>query len=47
MRYLSFHQKTKLKQNFFADSGKEMGNFFQDSDHSVQSKLTEFSAILK
>ena len=30
MRYWKFSQKTKLKQNFFADSEKEVGNFFQE-----------------
>ena len=34
MRYWKFSQKSKLKQIFFADSKKEVGNFFQDWDHS-------------
>ena len=34
MRYLKALQKTKLKQNFFANSEKEVGNFFQNWDHS-------------
>ena len=34
MRYWKFSQKTKLKQKFFTDTEKEMGNFFQDRDHS-------------
>ena len=34
MRYCKFSQKTKLKQKFFANSEKEVGNFFQDWDHS-------------
>ena len=40
MRYWKFSQKTKLKQNFFANSEKEVGNFFQDWDHSDYSKLS-------
>ena len=35
MRCWKFSQKTKLKQKFFANSEKEVGNFFQDWDHSV------------
>ena len=31
---LKFSQKNKLKQNFFANSEKEVGSFFQDWDHS-------------
>ena len=34
MRYWKFSQKTELKQKFFVDSEKEVGNFFQDWDHS-------------
>ena len=34
-RYWKFLQETKLKQKFFTDSEKEVGNFFQDWDHSV------------
>ena len=30
MRYWKFSQKTKLKQKLFADSEKEVENFFQD-----------------
>ena len=29
MRYWKFSQKTKLKQKFFADSGKEVRNLFK------------------
>ena len=29
MRYWKFSQKTELKQNFFANSEKEVGNFFK------------------
>ena len=29
MRYWTFGQKTKLKQKFFTDSEKEVGNFFK------------------
>ena len=29
MGYWRFSQKTKLKQKFFADSEKEVGNFFK------------------
>ena len=36
MRYWKFSQKTKLKQKFFANSEKEVGNFFQGWDHSVR-----------
>ena len=35
MRYWKFSQKTKLKQKFFTDGEKEVGNFFQDWDHSA------------
>ena len=28
MRYWKFSQKSKLKQKFFTDSEKEVGNFF-------------------
>ena len=35
MRNWKFSQKTKLKQKFFADGEKEVGNFFQEWDHSV------------
>ena len=38
MRYWKFSQKTKLKQKLFADSEKEVGNFFQDWDHSGMNK---------
>ena len=34
MRNWEFSQKTKLKQKFFTNSEKEVGNFFQDWDHS-------------
>ena len=34
MRYWKFSQKSKLKQKFFTNSEKEVGNFFQDWDHS-------------
>ena len=39
MRYWKFSQKTKLKQKFFADSEKEVGNFFQDWDDSVRGTM--------
>ena len=39
MRYWKFSQKAKLKQKFFTDSEKEVGNFFQDWDHSENKKL--------
>ena len=39
MTYWKFSQKSKLKQNFFTDSEKEVGNFFQDWDHSAKSRL--------
>ena len=29
MRYWKFSQNTKLNQKFFADSEKEVGNFFK------------------
>ena len=29
MRFWKFSQKTKVKQKFFADSEKEVGNFFK------------------
>ena len=35
MRYWKFSQKAKLKQKFCTNSEKEVGNFFQDWDHSV------------
>ena len=35
MRYWKFLQKIKLKQKFFTNSEKEVGNFFQDWYHSV------------
>ena len=34
MRHWKFSQKTKLKQKFFTNSEKEVGNFFQDWDRS-------------
>ena len=34
MRYWKVSQKPKLKQKFFTDSEKEVGNFSQDWDHS-------------
>ena len=34
MRYGKFSQKAKLKQKFFANSEKEVGNLFQDWDRS-------------
>ena len=34
MGYWQFSQKNKLTQKFFANSEKEVGNFFQDWDHS-------------
>ena len=36
MRYWKFSQKIKLKQKFFDYSEKEVGNFFQDWNHSVR-----------
>ena len=35
MRYWKFSQKSKLKQKFFTNSEKEVGNFVQDWDHSM------------
>ena len=32
MRYWKFSQNTKLKQKFFTDSEKEVGNFFKALD---------------
>ena len=40
MRYWKFSQKTKLEQKFFADSEKEVGNFFEDWDHSAEVKVS-------
>ena len=40
MRYWKFSQKTKLKQKFFADSEKEVRNFFQDWDYSEDLAIT-------
>ena len=46
MRCWKFSQKTKLKQKFLAISEKEVGNFFQDWDHSdlvvLRAGFTEF-----
>ena len=42
MRYWKSSQKTKSKQEFFTNSEKEVGNFFQDWDHSVHLQMNDF-----
>ena len=42
MRYWKFSQKSKVKQKFFTDSEKEVGNFFQDWNHSVYYNIRSF-----
>ena len=39
MKHWKFSQKTKLKQNFFTDSEKEVGNFSHNRDHSGWKKM--------
>ena len=45
MRYWKFSQKNKLKQKFFANSEKEMGNFFK-SGTIVKAIEMKFRLIL-
>ena len=44
MRYWKVHKKNKLKQKFFANSEKEVGNFFKTRT-IVMAKLFPFSEI--
>ena len=46
MRYWKFSQKTKIKQKFFANSEKEVGNFFKTGTivgtlHTLDFAITE------
>ena len=39
MRYWKFSEKTKLKQNFFTVSEKEVGNFFKTGTIVLQNEV--------
>ena len=45
MKYWKFSQKTKLKQKFFANSEKQVGNFSQD--HGALHKVLTFLPCTK